>query len=117
MTLEDFCTNPDMGTVLRIIGIVVFGIKVVVPILLIIVGMVDLAKAVNAKDEKEIKTAQQNLVKKAIAAVLVFLVVTIVSILMSIVGSGEYKNCLNCVNHPFTRCNYHEIETEVPYGD
>ena len=36
----------EMGQILRIVGIVVWGIKVVVPILLIVVGMIDLAKAV-----------------------------------------------------------------------
>ena len=75
---------------------------IVVPIILIIVGMLDLAKAVNSKSEDDVKKAQQALVKKAIAAVLVFLVVTIVSLLMGLVNSSEYKTCMKCVNHPFT---------------
>ena len=46
--------------------------------------MIDFAKAVAAKDENEIKKAQTALIKKAIAAVLVFFVMTIVSLLMTI---------------------------------
>ena len=38
-----------LGPVLRIVGIVVWGIKVVVPIMLIVIGMIDLAKAVTEK--------------------------------------------------------------------
>ena len=91
-TPEQFCTSAT--PILRIVGYVVFGIKVVVPIILIIIGMVDLAKAVAAKEEKEIKTAQQGLVKKAIAAVLVFLVVSIVGVLMGIIGDKKYKKLL-----------------------
>ena len=97
---KEFCL--DAQPILRIVGIVVFAIKVVVPIILIIVGMMDLAKAVAAKDEKDIKTAQQGLVKKAIAAVLVFLVVSIVSLLMGIVDNKKYKECLPCINNPWS---------------
>ena len=41
---NDLC--KQMEPILRLVGIVVFGIKVVVPIILIVVGMLDLAKAV-----------------------------------------------------------------------
>ena len=98
---NDFCN--DATPILRIVGIVVFAIKIVVPIILIIVGMIDLAKAVAAKDEKDIKAAQQGLVKKAVSAVLVFLVVSIVGLLMGIVGEGKYKDCLPCVNNVFSK--------------
>ena len=93
----------DMEPILKIVGIVVWGIKVVVPIMLIIIGMLDLAKAVGEKSEDEIKKAQNKLIKRAIAAVLVFLVVTIVSLLMGLIGAEDYKECMTCINHPF-RC-------------
>lgn len=91
----EFCAS--ISKLLRLVGIVVFGIKVVVPIILIIVGMLDLTKAVTEKNEENIKKAQQALVKKAIAAVCVFLVVTIVGVLMRIVGSDDYKDCMDCI--------------------
>ena len=49
MGAEDICGG--LGPVLRIVGIVVWGIKVVVPIILIVVGMMDLAKAVTEKSD------------------------------------------------------------------
>ena len=104
-------TDPDsicseLGPVLRLVGIVVWGIKVLVPIILIIVGMIDLAKAVGEKNEDKIKEAQQKLIKRAIAAVLVFLVVTLVGIVMGLIGAEDYKQCMECINHPFnkTKC-------------
>ena len=99
-TDNTFCT--DAMPILRIVGIVVFAIKVIVPIILIVMGMIDLAKSVAEKDEGKIKEAQTRLVKRAIAAVLVFLVVTIVGVLFSVLGQEQYKACMKCVNHPFS---------------
>ena len=96
----------ELSPILRLVGIVVWGIKVVVPILLIVVGMLDLAKAVGEKNDDKIKEAQQKLIKRAIAAVLVFLVVTLVGLVMGLIGANDYKACMECINHPFntSRC-------------
>jgi uncharacterized membrane protein len=91
-----------LSPVLRIVGIVVWGIRVVVPIILIVVGMIDLAKAVTEKSEEKIKEAQQKLVKRAIAAVLVFLVVSLVTVVMSIVGNKDYEACMDCIESPWS---------------
>ena len=99
-TPQQLCESLE--PILKIVGIVVWGIKVVVPIVLIIVGMLDLAKAVGEKSEDKIKEAQNKLIKRAIAAVLVFLVVTFVSLLMGLIGGTDYKACMDCVNHPFS---------------
>ena len=111
---EQIC--GDLGPVLRIVGIVIWGIKVVVPIILIVVGMMDLAKAVTEKSDDKIKEAQNKLVKKAIAAVLVFLVITIVGLLMKLIGDNSYQDCVACINHPFSEScldkNPGEISTD-----
>ena len=62
MSGEDICA--DLSPVLRIVGIVVWGIKVLVPVILIVVGMIDLAKAVGEKNEDNIKKAQNLLIKR-----------------------------------------------------
>ena len=123
---DDMCSPSGLNPVLRIVGIVILGIKIVVPIILIVVGMLDLAKAVGEKDEKQIKESQNKLVKRAIEAVLVFLVITLVGVVMSLVGGEQYKNCMDCINHPFSKCpqssddgnnggnnNYDNIEKKI----
>ena len=98
-----FCDT--LAPVLRIVGIVVFAIKVFVPIILIVMGMIDLAKAVTEKSEDKIKEAQNRLIKRAIAAVLVFLVATLVGIIFTVILNSKgdtYKACLDCVNKPFS---------------
>ncbi len=78
-----------------------------IPILLIVFGMIDLGKAVIASKEDEIKKAQGMLIKRAIYAVVCFLLVTIVTVLTSVLaGSNTGKeeinastNWLNCWNY------------------
>ncbi len=98
---EGLCSS--LAPALRIVGVVYKGIQIIVPILLIIVGMLDFAKAVTEKNEDKIKEAQKKLISKAVAAVCVFLVTVIVGVLMTLVGNEEYKKCLPCVTHPFSQ--------------
>lgn len=70
-------------------------IQIGIPILLIVLGTIDLGKAVIASKEDEIKNAQKMLVKRLIYAVAVFLVVTIVSLvfgLFSSTGNDKIEN-------------------------
>ena len=99
-SVSGFCN--ELGPVLRLVGIVVNGIQIGVPIILIVIGMIDFTKAVTAKDEGEIKKAQNALIKKAIAAALVFFVIFFVGLIMKIVGNEDYKSCLECVTDPFS---------------
>ncbi len=98
-SVAEFC-NSASG-ILRIVGWVYVGIEIVVPIILIFMGMFDLAKAVTEKDENKIKSAQQLLVKRAIAAALVFLVAALVGLIMRIVGNDDYKKCSKCMTTPW----------------
>ena len=61
-------------------------IQIGIPIILILMGSIDLGKAVMSNDDKEIKGATGKLIKRAIAAVAVFFVFTIVSVVMGWLG-------------------------------
>lgn len=82
--------------------LVVNLIKIAIPIILIIFGMLDLAKAVMSNDEKEMKGAQTKLMKRVIYAVLVFLVVSIVQLLFGVLSKNDSENvgdmstCIKC---------------------
>lgn len=90
-----------LSDVWTIIGYIIFGIQVVVPLLLIISGMITMAQAVMKQKEEDIKKAQSLLVKKIIAAVIVFLVVAITKIVVNLVSTGSWEGCVNCALHPF----------------
>lgn len=63
-------------------------VQIGIPIILIVLGTIDLGKAVISSDEKEVKQAQSRLIKRCIYAVAVFFITTIVTLLMSLVGTG-----------------------------
>lgn len=69
------------------VHMIVVAIQVVVPILLIIWGMIDFAKAIIGQDEDKIKAGQKLFIKRLIAAILVFLIVTIVQLLINVAAS------------------------------
>ena len=81
MNSEYTCGGTNLifsGSFPYIVSTAVLVIKIVVPILLIVFGMLDLGKAVMAQKDDEIKKAQQTFVKRLVSAALVFLVILIV---------------------------------------
>lgn len=100
-----FLTNKTAASVCAggikdIVGLAKMVIKVlqlVVPIGLIIMGTVDMAKAVIAGDEKKMKEAQKPFIKRIIAAVIVFLIPIIVNMVLNFVttGNSEWIDCWN----------------------
>ena len=85
------------STLVSIVGLIYKAIQIGVPIILIIIGMFDMGKAITQQKEDEIKKAQSLLVKKAIAAGIVFLMFSLVSLLLTAVG-GHEDNTWNCIS-------------------
>ena len=87
--------------IVDIIALIYDVIRIGVPLILILVGMFDMGKAITQQKEDEIKKAQSLLVKKAIAAALVFLMLSIVSLVFGIVAPKDDLNnqsIWNCVD-------------------
>jgi len=98
--LYDAC--GDLEPVIKFMKSVLSIIQWGIPILLIIMGSIDLGKAVLASDDKEIKGATSRLVKRAIAAIAIFFVPMLVNTLIRMVasdgadtGSGD-QNFIDC---------------------
>lgn len=101
----------ELSFILKMVGIVIWGIKVIVPVLLLFFGMLDFVSVVMGKKDDEIKTALNRLKTRAIAAVVVFCVVSIVGLLMNFVGAEDYKACVKCINDPWS-CSA-DIESDL----
>lgn len=88
---------------------VVTVIKWVIPIIIIFLGLLDMAKAVIANEEKEMKEAQKMLIKRIIYGVVAFLVVALVQAVFGIIDSKssdsvKSKSCINCfINNKCTQ--------------
>lgn len=86
----------DCNGLKAVVSVVKFILKIiqwVVPIILIVLGTIDLVKAVVAGKDDDIKKHQQTLIKRIIAAVIVFLIPMLVSILMGWIGNSNWKEC------------------------
>ena len=77
---------------------IIVVIKIAIPVLLVIFGMLDLFKGVTAQKEDEIKKSQQIFIKRLISAAIIFFVVSIVQLIVSFVSSDEpgIMNCASC---------------------
>ena len=80
----------------KIIKIVYLVIQIAVPVVLVIVGSLDLFKGISAQKEDEIKKGQQIFVKRLIYAALVFFVFVIVKVLISAVADTTGSSVLEC---------------------
>ena len=87
MYLLDMCEN--LLPLIRLIknGLIPI-IQIGIPIILIVLGMLDLGKAVVASKEDEIKSAQKLLIKRAIYAIAIFFVVLIVQVVFGLLSSA-----------------------------
>ncbi len=104
MFILDVCTGY-LGTtgvpekLAYIVGLAIRIIQIVVPILLILWGMLDLGKAVMAQKEEEIKKGQNTFIKRLVAAIIVFFVVTIVRLVVSLFADDTEKAGMwNCIS-------------------
>jgi len=73
-------------------------IQIIVPILLVILGMIDLFKAMSSQKEDEIKRGQQMLIKRITTAVLIFFIIVIVKVVVSLVAKGDSNTFMDCID-------------------
>ena len=73
-------------------------LRVFIPILVVLFGLIDLGKAVTQQKEDDIKKSQGLLIKRIILAAIVFFVVSLVQFVVKIVGGDNTDNwnCFNC---------------------
>lgn len=106
--VSEFCR--DTALIWQFIGFILMIFKIVIPLLLLILGMFDLGKAVVASDDKAINKATTALVKRAVAAIIIFFIPTLIGFIFSIVAGfndeikDNYTVCKECVVSPTGNC-------------
>ena len=90
-TTTDFCNG--LFDVVVLLRNVVTLLQWAIPIGLVLFGMLDLGKAVIAGKEDEMKKAQGTLIQRVIYAIAIFLIITIVTFVVGLVGGPDWKTC------------------------
>ena len=109
-----FCDNT--AGLFSILGIFVTAIKIFIPLALIVFGMLDMGRAVTNGKEDEIKKSLMTFIRRAIAAVVVFFIPTIVGMLMQLVNNSlktgddvedacGYDKCIKNVTNVGGKCS------------
>ena len=73
-------------------------IQIAVPVILVVMGSMDLFKGVTAQKEDEIKKGQQLFIKRLIVAGIIFFVVVIAKFVISIVAEASSSNIIDCID-------------------
>lgn len=82
----------------QLVSEIITIIQIAIPVILVIMGTLDLFKGVTAQKDDEIKKGQQMFIKRLIVAALIFFIVVIVKFLISIVAETTSANIIECID-------------------
>ena len=101
-----FFTFPAM--VPKLTSLIYNLLKIAIPVILVIMGMLDLLKSASAQKEDEMKKAQRKFVQRLIAgvcALLVFIIVeTVINLIATKTGNDNAMDCVNCFINGIDHC-------------
>lgn len=106
LDLDTFCQGKVLG-VFTAIGWFFFFVKIIVPIVLMIFGVIDISKAVISSKDDEIKKSTKSLITRAICGVIIFFIPTVLNLVVNLVGdraegvyTGTFADCTSCMFKP-----------------
>lgn len=113
----DFATNTcdTLAPFLKIVGYIVTIFKIVVPLLLVIFGMLDVGKSVVAGKPDEVTKNLKSFAMRCVAAVLIFFIPSIVSVLIDAVaqtGGNDVTGNNSNVNTNWKYCWQYVLGTK-----
>lgn len=96
----NYCTK--LKEPLQFVGNVVLIVKILIPIIIIVFGMIDFFKAITGSKDDEIKKSARIFVFRCLSGVIIFFIPTIVSLVFSLVASfadikGDFDACQKCI--------------------
>lgn len=111
LDLFQIMAAADCNGIGPIVSFIKYGImpiiQIGIPIVLIVYGSLDLGKAVMGNDDKEIKGATSKLIKRVVAAVVIFFIPFIVNLAIGLISkagddvtNGQNFNWAKCWENP-----------------
>lgn len=106
LDISNICNeDTNVVTVMRLIGYALIIFKILIPIGLIIFGSINFTKAFISGNQDNISKTAMGLVWQFIAAVVIFVLPTIVNFVIGLIdnatdGVEDYENCRVCILEP-----------------
>ena len=102
-TSTGFCAQS--ASVFQAVGKFLSIIKILIPVLLVVLGAMDILKAVISSDDKAIKNSVMTLLKRIVAGILVYFVPVFISGIFSLLpefreNEDDYNVCKACITKP-----------------
>lgn len=104
---NNICNDDRILNLMQMLGWIINLLKIIVPLIIIVLGMIDFGKAVIASDDKATSKAASSLVKRFIAGIVIFFIPTIVFTILNSTKisnendqSGDFVRCTQCLLHP-----------------
>ena len=102
---------------LKLVGYVLWIFKVAIPVIIVIMGIMDLGKAVTASKDDEIKKAMKQLMIRLVAGLLIFFIPTLIMFVFrlitdfnDVVDETQFEICEACILRPNSnKCATDEI--------
>lgn len=96
----DLCTSEAGYRLFGIAGYALNIIQIAVPIILIIMGTIDLVRALVAQKNDQMKKAQSVLMKRLIIGVIIFFVPMAIKFVVSMLGDNTDNICMTSFTNP-----------------
>ncbi len=101
--VENFC--GETGAIWRLVGNILLVVKIVIPILVIVFGMVDIGKSVVASKPEEISKSFKSFLIRLGAAIVIFFIPNLVGFGIGLANGfnqveDDYKKCQTCIVKP-----------------
>lgn len=104
LVYEGICADPNLTPLWNVVGVLVNVIWIGIPIALVVLGSIDLGKAVIASKEDEVKKAWKAFGRRFLYAVGVFLVVWVVKFALTTVTNIAGENTTDYSEDKWTTC-------------
>jgi hypothetical protein len=109
------CDSPGVLRTMKILGILIVLIKVIVPLLLIIMSIIDFGKSVIAGNAEDLKKNTVIFFKRCVAGAIILILPSLINFLFdNLVDRDEakYQVCSNCLFNP-NNCSIPDKEPET----
>lgn len=102
---NNLCGNSSVSSAMMLVGYLIEIAKWIAPLIIIVLGMIDFGKASISSDDAALKNSTSSLIRRFIAGISIFFVITIVDVFSDIIletdiASGAFASCTDCMLDP-----------------